>query len=193
MINKIVNLMGVKGALILVFLEYLCFPIPSEVVLPIMGYFANYQGNFVWMIFLSIIASLMASLLLYLVGYYGGSKLLNTIYNKFSWSNKSIDFSQRLIEKHSKIALCLSRVIPLSRTYISLVAGMFKCELATYIFYSSLGITIWNTILISLGYIMFDNLNVLEVIYGKYKMLILIAFSVSIIVIFMRKLLLKKR
>lgn len=193
MIDRVINTMGIKGALLLTFLEYACFPIPSEVVLPVLGYQVNKEGNFIGILILSIIVSLIACIILYSVGYYGGSVLLDKIYNRFNKSRKGIDACKKFIEKHAKFTLIVARMIPLSRTYISLVAGALKCSFYPYLFCSMIGIGIWNAILIGFGFMLFTNIGLVSVIYEKYKILILIALSVSIIVLLVKKYCTKKR
>ena len=187
MVEKIVNSMGIKGILTLTFLEYACFPIPSEFVLPMLGYVSSSTSNYLLLVILSLIVSLIACIILYCIGYYGGSLVIDKIYNKYKKSKKGIDICKQFISKHTKITLILARMIPLTRTYISLVAGTLKCPFYTYLFTSMIGIGIWNSILIGMGYAFVSNIDSIAPLYNKYKILILLLLSVSIIMLLYKK------
>ena len=193
MIETIIETMGIEGALILTFLEYACFPIPSEIVLPMLGYQASKNGGYFWVLILSVVVSLIACLILYCMGYYGGSILLNKISNKWKKSKKGIEMCEKFLQKHTKFTLVVARMLPLSRTYISLASGALKCSFYPYLFCSMIGISIWNAILIGFGYFFFANIGALTATYEKYKILILLALSVSIILLLVKKYCSKKR
>ncbi|MBU5900083.1 DedA family protein, partial [Vibrio cholerae O1] len=72
------------GILLIVGLEYACFPLPSEVVLTFFGLSAS-QGEFslIGVIIFSIIGGLLGSLICYAIGYYGGVPLQEWLGRKF--------------------------------------------------------------------------------------------------------------
>jgi len=187
MVEKIVNSMGIKGVLTLTFLEYACFPIPSEVVLPMLGYSVSDSGKYILLVILSVIVSLIACIILYCVGYYGGVILIDKMYSKYKGCKRGIDACKRFISDHTKTTLIFARMVPLTRTYISLVAGTLKCPFYTYLFTSMIGIGVWNSILVGMGYAFASNFEVISQIYNKYKILILILLSVSILVLLYRR------
>ena len=148
----------------------------------------------IWgIIIVSIIISLITCIALYCAGYYGGSVLLDKLSKKSNKCKNGIEFSQKIIERHGIISITVARLIPFSRTYISLVAGSLKCNFYSYIIGSSLGISVWNIIAIKLGITIFDNMSFLKDISTNYKILILIFVNVSIIVLLVRKYIIKKR
>ncbi|STB71310.1 DedA family protein [Clostridium baratii] len=62
---------------------------------------------------------------------------------------------------NNNFAVLISRVIPLARTFISIVAGTVRMKPVPFVLYSSIGITIWNAILITLGFIFGDNTEII--------------------------------
>lgn len=179
--NSILNLINEYGLLIIfivVLLEYACFPLPSEVVLPFAGGI-SYELNInpFLMIILCTISGVLGTLFCYLLGYIGK----NTFINKFI-KDKEKKESNSLYSKYGNLAICLGRLIPFCRTYISFIAGANKHNILKYIFFSSIGIIIWNTILILLGYIFYDNLKLIEVLYKDYKYIILGIFIILLII-----------
>lgn len=87
----IVGSFGYFGILLIVRLEYACFPLPSEVVLTFFGLSAS-QGEFslIGVIIFSIIGGLLGSLICYAIGYYGGVPLQEWLGRKFPSSQKSM-------------------------------------------------------------------------------------------------------
>lgn len=164
------NRYGLLIVFVLTVLEYACFPLPSEVVLPFMGYIVS-SGSYSLFgtILMSVLMGYLGSLVCYLIGYYGGSKIYNIIYNtKPSW-RKGLDCSHNFFNKYGNISVFVGRVIPMCRTYVSFFAGMFKQSLFKYSTYSILGITIWNSLLIAVGYYLADNFILVKKYYDNYK------------------------
>lgn len=178
-----------KYGLLMIFLiimfEYACFPIPSELVLPFLGYVSNYNFyNLFGVIIMSVIVGYIGSLICYLVGYYGGSKIYNKIYNKIPKWRKGLDASHGFFYKYGNISVMVGRVIPMFRTYVSFFAGLFKQSLFKYSLYSIVGITVWNAILITLGYYLSYKWELVESYYEKYKILFLIII-ITLLIIFL--------
>ena len=186
--EKIFNLIDEYGAYIIflaIFLEYACFPLPSEVILPLagaIGYNANISP--VLMIALSSIAGLLGALLCYYLGVLGSLPFFKP---ESKEENDSISF----YEKYGNWAILFGRLIPLCRTYISFVAGVKKHKVWKYILFSSIGIIIWNSILITLGYVFYDNIDIISIWYSEYKFIILGLICIIFIIVIIKKI--KKR
>lgn len=185
LVSKLINLvgyLGYTGVMLIVGLEYACFPIPSEVVLPFIGLSAS-QGEFTFLgaLFFSIIGGIVGCLICYLIGYLGGKPLLSWSERRFPKTKKTIRALNKWFDKYGKFAVFITRLFPLTRTYVSLLAGAEKLPLNVFIGYSSLGIVLWNTVLISLGYFIGDNLELIDRIMQKYS---IVAGTILIIAIF---------
>lgn len=180
----IVGSFGYLGILFIVGLEYACFPLPSEVVLTFFGLSAS-QGEFslIGVIIFSIIGGLLGSLICYALGYYGGVPLQEWLGRKFPSSQKSMLALNKWFKKYGKPAVLLARIVPLTRTYVSLLAGAEKFSLKSFILYSSLGISVWNIFLVCLGYFIGDNLPLINSIMEKYTTITLVVLALSIIAV----------
>lgn len=188
-----INKYGILSSLLLITLEYACFPLPSEIVLPFSGAMAvKNHNNFFALYFASIIASLIGSLICYSIGYFGGSALLNKITKKFPSSTDGINASQNKFNKYANLSVCIGRLIPLCRTYISLIAGVSKQSLISFLGFSAIGISIWNAILMWLGFKMGENWQNIIGYYDKFKMFLIPLIAISFI-IYVVYLLSKKR
>lgn len=161
---------GLLAAFIIIMLEYACFPVSSEIVLPFCGAVAAMNNtHYLLLVPVSVLAGLIGTGICYAVGWFGGGAIINTIKRKFPKTEKSINASYERFNKHGSWAVCIGRVIPLVRTYIALVAGAAKLNPATYFSASLLGITIWNTVLIGLGYSLGENYGRVSSYYQRYK------------------------
>jgi membrane protein DedA with SNARE-associated domain len=168
-------------------LEYACFPVSSEIVLPLSGAVASINNtHFLVILPLSIIAGLLGTGICYMVGWYGGGAIINTIKIKFPKSEKSINASYERFQENGASAVCIGRVIPLVRTYIALIAGSARLKPSVYFPASFLGITIWNTLLIGLGYSLKENYGKVAEYYSRYKnnlIPVFIVFTALIIIL----------
>lgn len=178
---SLVGQLGYLGVFLVIALEYACFPIPSEIVLPFVGMSIPQTSlQFLPAFIVSIIAGLSGSLACYLIGLYGGMTLLNKLSQKSSQLDKALNIFNDWFGKYGRWAVLFSRVIPLTRTYISLFAGVNKMPLLDFFLYSATGIALWNLILMSLGFYLGHNWELIEGILNTYShiVLILLAFVI---------------
>lgn len=179
---------GTPAIILLIALEYACFPISSELVLPFAGAFGAGIGiSLPLLILYSSLAGLAGTSLTYAIGRYGGSPLMEKIMCRFPSTKKSILTSYRTFGDHGKIAVCIGRVIPICRTYIAFVAGACGQSYTTYALFSAIGITIWNTLLLTLGYYFYQFRDVFFLYFNKFKTIILVVGLLLIALILITK------
>ena len=152
-INNMLQYIGKYGYIflaVIVFLEYLNLPgLPAGIIMPAAGILVKSDGlNFIYTLIISVIAGLLGSFILYILGHYCGKPILSKLQNKFPKSKKAIDKIYKYIDKYGNIGIVVARVIPVARTLISLVAGTFNIGFIEFTLYSIIGITIWNFIFI---------------------------------------------
>ena len=189
---------GLIAMFFLILIEYACFPISSEIVLPFSGAVASYQHiSFFVIIIVSVIAGLMGTSICYVIGRTGGLPLINRIKKRFPGTEKGLDNSFARFEKYGTWAVCIGRVIPICRTYIAFVSGVAKQRYSVFITASAIGITVWNIILIGLGYILRENWRLVGEYYSRYKILILPILILGLLLLLLKvtplKNLLKKK
>lgn len=173
-VMQIIQDYGLIAVFVLILLEYACFPLPSEVVLPFSGAIASQSGwSFLSILLFSILAGVLGALACYLIGYFGGYPLVEKIKKKFPKSRKGLEASQRKYEKYAVLSVGLGRLIPLCRTYISFIAGISRQNLGSYLASTAVGVAVWNSILIGLGYIFAENWSLVTQYYDEYKMILI--------------------
>ena len=179
---------GIFAMILIIFLEYACFPISSELVLPFSGAVARAENvSFFLLLPLSVLAGLLGTGLCYLAGHIGGEAILTKLIKRFPKTEKAINTSRAKFNKYGAGAVCIGRVIPLCRTYIAFIAGSVKQPFRQYLAYSFFGITVWNCILISLGYLLKSNWNEVQRYYEEYKLVLVATAAFLILVFLLRK------
>lgn len=169
---------GLIGLCLMILLEYACFPVSSEIILPFCGAFAKYYDiSFFLLIPGSVLAGLTGTSICYVIGRIGGTRVLTFLKRKFPKTEKGITASEEKMAQYGALAVCIGRVIPLCRTYIAFIAGSVRQPFGQFLSYSCFGITLWNCVLISLGYLLKSNWNEVQRYYEEYK-LILVATAV---------------
>ena len=157
----------------IVMLEYANFPLPSELVLPLAGALAiPFKLNLGLVIALSIIGGVLGSIINYYLGYKYGRILIDWMIKKMPKSKNSFDVSYSSFEKYKGLSVLLSRVVPIARTMISIIAGTLKMNCLQFTIFSTIGISIWNVALICGGYLFFDNLGAITSILKTYSVII---------------------
>lgn len=171
--NSFVNLIsqyGLVAIFTLILIEYACFPLSSEIVLPFSGAIASLtELPYFIVVAISIVAGLIGTSVCYFIGRIGGGGILKTIKRKFPQTTKGIDASLERFERYGVFAVLIARLIPICRTYIGFVAGAAKLNYVTYITSSCIGISLWNSILIGLGYLFGDQWETVGRYYSQYK------------------------
>ncbi len=171
---------GIWAMFFLILLEYACFPVSSEIVLPFTGAFASaQQTSYLFILILSIIAGLIGTSICFFIGKTGGTLLINKIKKRFPKSEKSFQTCYEKFDRYGSTFVCISRVIPLCRTYVAFVAGAMNLSYTTFLIASFAGISVWNALLIGLGYTLKNNWGTVAFYYKEYKDIFLIIVIIS--------------
>lgn len=179
---SLVGQLGYFGVFLVIGLEYACFPIPSEIVLPFVGMSIPQTSlSFLPAFLVSIFAGLIGSLICYLIGLWGGVPLLNTLSKRSKGLNQALLTFNHWFHRFGRWAVLFSRVIPLTRTYISLFAGVNGMPLFEFFLYSATGIALWNLVLMSLGFYLGHNWSLIESILNTYSHVILVLLALIIL------------
>jgi membrane protein DedA with SNARE-associated domain len=172
---------GYLGVFFLMALESAGVPIPSEIVMPFSGYLASTGPFSIWLAaFWATVGNLFGSLALYLIGCYGGRRLIIRYGRYFLINEGEMNRADEWFKKYGSLAIFFSRMTPIVRTYISLPAGLAKMNLPKFLVYTFLGSVPWNFALTYIGFILGKNWQVLEVYFRKFDYLILILILAGI-------------
>ncbi len=188
-IINIMNSYGYIGVFLLILLENIFPPIPSELILLFGGFMTTYTKlNIIGMIISSTLGSLIGALLLYKIGnIFSKEKLKILISGKLGrvlkLKNSDIDNANKWFTNEGKKTVFFGRFIPLIRSIISIPAGINKMNISKFITYTLLGSVIWNLVLIILGHIVGRNWKAILKIFKLYSRFSLLLLFILLIIL----------
>jgi membrane protein DedA with SNARE-associated domain len=146
------------GPLVLVlvmFLENVFPPIPSELVLPLAGFMAE-QGeiNLVVAILASTLGSVLGAVVLYEVGRVGGRPLVLRYGRVLRVDEARLDRADQWMDRHGTKVVFFARMVPLARSVVSVPAGTTRMGRGRFLAYTTVGSAIWNSTLIVAGWVL---------------------------------------
>ena len=164
--NILIEKYGFLFFYIVTFLTFIGIPIPCEIIMPLFGSYLNNYNFSLWNIVIINSISLIASIILYIIG-----KRIKKENIKSKKILKAFDY----YEKHQNISVLIGRFIPIVRIYISLVSGINKQKFLKFFIYSFIGIFIYNSFLIILGYTFANNIDYIITIIDKIKDIMIVS------------------
>lgn len=187
----IVERLGALGVGVLILLENLLPPIPSEVILPFAG-FAAEQGkvNAVAAWFAATTGSLVGAWVLYGIGATVGEERIRELSRKrwfIFFGEKDFDRGDRFFERHGGAVVFFGRFIPLVRSIVSLPAGLERMSLARFSLFTAIGSGIWNAAFITAGWVLGDRYDQVERYVGPVSKATVALLAVAAVVLVLRK------
>jgi membrane protein DedA with SNARE-associated domain len=160
-VYSIVDRLGSAGVGLLILLENLIPPVPSEVILPLAGFRARTGAlDLVWVWFAATAGSVLGALLLYLLGAWLGYDRLHRL-SGHRWfllaSRKDIDRGRELFDRHGGKVVLLGRCVPFLRSVVSIPAGMAGMPVLRFVLLTSIGSGVWNAAFLALGWVLGEN------------------------------------
>ncbi len=155
--RELVNYFNEYGLIVILGIMYLeglnLTGIPAIVLLPAIGIFINHSTHgFFIVLAISILGSMLGNITYYGVVKAVGPKIYDYFYNKFNRIRKSLDRTKKLSEEHGNKVCLIGRLMPGVRTVVTLLTATFGIDIKSFTIYSLVGITIWNFVLILIGY-----------------------------------------
>ncbi len=185
-ITRIVETLGYVGVTARLAFEVAVpiFPIPSEVILPLIGFEANRgEFNVLLMILAASIGSVIGSLALYyLANWFGEVRLRALVERHGKWlrvSTRDLDRADSWFDRYGVWVVMFGRCVPLVRSLISLPAGIRRMPIVQFVAFTFMGSACWNTALIGGGWLLGDNFHRIE----QYVTYLQIAVVITILVL----------
>ena len=188
MIISLMNEFGYLGILLLIAIENIFPPIPSEVILTFGGFMTTYTNmNIIGVVVFSTIGSLLGAIILYYIG-----KLLNKdrleriiegkIGKVLRLKKKDIEKADYWFDTRGYHTVFFCRFIPVVRSLISIPAGMSEMKFGKFVLLTTIGSMIWNIILVVLGAFMGNKWTKIVEYISVYSKIILIICVVMIVI-----------
>ena len=192
-IISMMNQFGYIGVFLLIAIENIFPPIPSEVILLFGGFMTTYSKlNIVLMIIFATLGSLIGAIVLYYVGKILNKERLKKIVSGkigkiLRLKNSDIDKADQWFDTKGNKTVFFCRFVPIVRSLISIPAGMSEMPMGKFLLYTTVGSLIWNTVLIILGAIVGENWTSILNIFDTYSHIVAILLIIIFIYIFYKK------
>ncbi|MDE1856202.1 MAG: DedA family protein [Candidatus Micrarchaeota archaeon] len=178
-VNALLTQYGYYAILLLMTMEYASLPVPSEVILPLIGFFAA-KGTFNFFSALAVVlvAGIIGMAIDYFIAYYVGKDVIYKHAARFHISKARLDEFDAWFNRNGAFAVFIARLIPVARGLISLPAGFAMMGKKKFFLYSTAGAFIWDVVLMLFGYYDLASNSVGVVLSG------IAVFAVAIYVIY---------
>ena len=159
------------------FLENIIPPIPSEIIMPLGGFFVYQQKlDFYILVFWGLLGTIAGSLPWYYLGKLVNEKRLSNFLDKkgkyLGITSDDLAKSKRWFDKYGVSLVFWGRLVPGIRTLISVPAGMELMSLKKFLLWTTLGSLIWVTLLTYAGYIFGENYLIIETYLDQIKYIV---------------------
>ena len=187
----IINIMeqvGYLGVFLLIAIENIFPPIPSEVILVFGGFMTTYTTlNIPIMILAATLGSLLGAIVLYYIGkIFNKERLKKIISGKIGkvlrLKASDIEKADKWFDTKGNKTVFFCRFIPIVRSLISIPAGMSEMPMQKFLIYTILGSLIWNTVLIVVGSIVGDKWETIVGYLDNFSNVILIILVIIFVV-----------
>jgi membrane protein DedA with SNARE-associated domain len=191
-IQNLMDSLGYFGILLLMILENVFPPIPSEVILPSAGFAASRGDlNVVGVVLVGTLGSVLGTLPLYYVGrVFSEDRLVEWADKHGKWlalSGKDIRKADDWFDRHGAGAVLFGRMVPGIRSLLSLPAGMSEMPLPKFVLYSAIGSALWSSLLTGAGYLLGENYDRVEQYVGPASTIIVAGLLVAAVVWVIRR------
>lgn len=150
------NQFGYVGIALLIAIENIFPPIPSEVILTFGGFMTTKSNMNIWLVSLfATIGSAAGAVVLYYIGRLVTPERLERFIEKWGFilqlKTQDIKKAENWFHQRGSLTVFFCRFIPIVRSLISIPAGMTKMKMSRFLLYTGLGTAIWNIVLVNLG------------------------------------------
>src|ERR671919_3583 len=149
---------GYQAVFVLMVLESACIPIPSEVTMVFGGFLAS-RGDldFFWVAMIGTVANVIGSWIAYGIGAWGGRPLIERWGRYVFLRTHELDRAHDWFERRGELAVFVSRLLPVVRTFISLPAGVARMPFGKFTIYTFVGCLPWCFALTWAGVLLGDS------------------------------------
>ena len=188
MIIEIMNNFGYLGVFLLIAIENVFPPIPSEVILLFGGFMTTFSDmNIVGVIISSTLGSVLGAIILYYIGKILNKERLKKIITSkpgkiLRLKPEDIDKADEWFDTKGNKTVFFCRFVPIIRSLISIPAGMSEMPIKKFLIYTAAGSLIWNAALTIAGSIVGENWTSILDIMNKYSHIILVLLIIIFVI-----------
>lgn len=187
-ILDIMEKFGYLGVLILIAIENIFPPIPSEVILTFGGFMTTYTGlSVAGVVWYATLGSIIGAIILYGIGYQLNADRLEILVHRLGpflrLKISDIQRAEAWFNRSGKWTVFFCRFIPLIRSLISIPAGMARMNFIVFFVFTLLGTLLWNVILVNIGAAVGESWEEIVKVMDVYSNIVYIGLAILLIVL----------
>ncbi len=185
--TQVIQSLGYVGIFILMVMESMVLPVPSEAVMPFAGFLVADGGLSAFgAVLAATLGSIVGSLASYAIGLYGGRPFLNRFGKYLLLNKEDLEWTDRFFQRNGSPTILISRFIPIVRHLISIPAGLARMPIAPFAVFTAVGAGLWNAFLTWCGYALRRNWERIMT-YSHYIDIAVIVIGCVLIALFVWK------
>ena len=157
-VREVVTTGGYPGLAALIFIENIFPPIPSEIILPLAGFYVG-EGDLIygWAVIAATVGSLAGALVIYALARQGGRPLVLRHSRLLRVRETDLDRADDWFDRYGSWLVVGGRLVPGARSLVSLPAGLSEMPPIRFVLLTALGSALWNAALVGAGWILGRN------------------------------------
>jgi len=202
LILNIINEFGYIGIFLLITIENIFPPIPSEVILTFGGFLTTFSTMSIWKVSVSAtMGSVLGAILLYSVGRVLNIERIDSfvdskIGKKLGLKKEDIKKASKWFNKYENKAVFICRFVPIVRSLISVPAGISRMKMSVFLLLTTIASFIWNIVLIYLGRVAGKSWHSIVDYINFYTSIVIVIFALIAVVfgaVFVKKRFIKNK
>ncbi|MBC8123653.1 MAG: DedA family protein [Gemmatimonadaceae bacterium] len=196
LVEAVIGALGYPGIVLVMALENILPPIPSEVVMPLAGFLSactagpagdcsDFHLTLIGVVLAGTLGSVIGAVVLYYVGYFADETLIRRFvrgYGRWFFLDEvGLDKSLAYFDRHGRGMTFFGRLIPLVRSLISIPAGMQRMPMPEFLLFSTLGSGLWAGILAIAGYMLGANWPLVLGVLERYQSMALTLVGLAVL------------
>src|SRR6267154_3194543 len=176
-----ISALGYGGVVLMMAIESACIPLPSEIIMPFSGYLvATGRFGLQMVAIAGAVGCLLGSYVAYFVGSWGGRPFIERYGRYILIAPHELETADRFFERWGSLAVFLSRMLPVVRTFIAFPAGVARMKLLPFTIYTLIGSYIWCLVLAYAGMKLGQHWDDLAPYFHRFDAVIAIVLVVGI-------------
>lgn len=179
-VHQLIEQSGYLGVALLMFLETIFPPIPSEIIMSLSGLHAQRGTMTLWgAIVAGTAGAMLGNTVWYGVARALGLERFHPLIDRFgrflTIDRKELQRADSFFDRWERWFVCLGRMVPTIRSLVSIPAGLFGMRLAPFIFWSTIGTLGWTSLLAIAGHALGQNFSDIERYIGPVSSAVIAA------------------
>jgi len=186
-ITEVMNSWGYIGIFVLILVENIFPPIPSEIILSLGGFMTTQSEMTVPLVILfATLGAVIGAFILYGIGRIVNKDVIKgwldgKVGKLLGFKPADVEKANAWFEKKGNITVLFCRCIPIVRSLISIPAGMSKMKMLPFVIYTVVGSAAWNTILVVAGHFLGASWEKVAHIVDKFSNIVLVILIIAVV------------